>query len=146
MVSNIKIMPPTKISDSPFTFDTWYELEIIQVQFSLNHKIHEYKITDMNTFYMEGFEHSTSSMSFNGVITIDSGIPGLTLENKKDNFIDAASEWWTFGDQRIKSKCSKIYWRGWEQYMMIERLSIEKPAGDEEEYNYELSIIIHEGA
>lgn len=139
----IKIYPPVGVT-SPFSF-TWYHLEIDQVQFSLNHKIHEFKIIDKNIFYMEGFEHSTSSMSFNGVLTTNSDFVGSDLEDKKDNMINAASAWWTCSDQRIRTNCAKIYWRGWEQYMMIERLNIEKSAGEEEEYNYELSILIHEG-
>lgn len=140
---NIEIYPPVGGTSPPFA-SAWYGLEILQVQFSLDHKIHEYKIKDNNVFMMEGFEHSTSSMSLNGVLSDDSVFVGSTLEDKKDNLILAASEWWTKSDQRIRTNCARIKWRNWEQYMMIERLNIEKTAG-EESYDYELSVIIHEG-
>ena len=140
----IKIYPPVGVT-YPYVLN-WYKLEIHGVQFSLNHKVHEYKISNMNTFYMQGFEHSTSSMSLNGVLTASSEFVGNDIEDKKDNLINAASAWWTCSDQRIKTNCAQIRWRGWDQYMMIERLSIEKSAGEEEEYSYELSIMIHEGS
>lgn len=140
----IEIYPPPSVSGTDFALQ-WYDLEVVQVQFSLSQEIHEYNITDMNTFFMEGFEHSKSLMTFMGVLTVDSNIPGTTLEDKKDNLMEAASAWWTFGDQSIRSNCAQIKWRGWSQHMMIERLEIEKTAGDEEEYNYTLGIMIHEG-
>ena len=140
----VKIYPPDKISDSPFNFE-WYDLGVSQVTFDLSQRIHEYNITAKNKFTMTGYEHSTSKMKLTGVISENSDLPGSTIEDKRDNLIEAASGWWMFGDQKIQTDCAKIYWRGWEQYIMIEKLSIEKIAGETESYDYELEIIIHEG-
>ena len=141
----IKIKPPASISSSPFATGTWYNLEVTRAFFNMNAKIQEYKIKDKNKFVFEEYTHSSSTMMFNGVITASSGLPGATLEAKKENLIEAASAWWTFGDQATRTNCAHIYWRGWDQYMMIERLAIEKTAGDEESYDYELTVVIHEG-
>ena len=143
---DIKIMPPLEISGSDWQLSTWYELEIYQLTFNTDIKLQEYNIKDKNTYLVAGYSHSVSAINLLGVITENSDIPGSTLEEKKENLIEAASAWWTFGDQQIKTNCSRIDWRGWDQYMMIERLDIEKSAGEDNEYPYEMKIIIHEGA
>lgn len=140
----VEIHPPASVT-SPWG-DQWYDLEITQVTFDLSHKIQDYNVTTKNKFTMAAFEHSASAMSLNGVLTSDSAIPGSTLEDKKENWIEAASAWWIFGSGKVKTACAQIKWRGWEQYIMIERLSVEKTAGEEEEYPYEMKILIHEGA
>lgn len=141
---DVKIYPPPSISGSAFSLQ-WYDLEITQINFNLTQKIEEYNITDNNRALVRGYVHSTSTMSFNGVISADSGIPGATLEEKKENLMEAASSWWTWGNQINRTECARIDWRGWVQYMMIERLAIEKTAGDEDAYDYELVVFIHEG-
>lgn len=142
---DIEIYPPADISSSPFHLQ-WYELEITNIQFNLNHKIHEYKISNKNTFLMQGFEHSFSNMILSGVLTANSDVVGATLEEKKENLIEAASTWWTFNSDNTKVKSPKIKWRGWEQYMMIRRVDIINSAGEEaESYEYEMEISIHEG-
>lgn len=141
----IKIYPPTNISGSPFT-KQWYDLDIIKVSFNLSQNIHEYNIADSNRALMAGYEHSTSIMTLNGVISLNSAIPGSTIESKKENFMEAASAWWTFGDQINRVECAQIDWRGWVQYIMIQRLEIESIAGEEtDEYSYTLTLFIHEG-
>ena len=140
----VKIYPPLHISSSPF-IGQWYNLRIEKLSFDVSQKIHEYNITAKNKFTMTGYEHSVSKVTLSGVISIDSDLPGATLEEKKDNLVDAASGWWFYGDQKNQTECAKLYCRGWEFYIMIERLSIERTAGDTEAYYYELIILILEG-
>lgn len=140
----VKLYPPANISSSPFKLE-WYLLEIAQLTFDVGQKIHEYNITAKNKFTMSGYEHSTSKITLSGVISADSGLPGATLEEKKDNLVEAVSGWWMFGDQKNRTECAQLYWRGWTFYVMVERLSIERTAGDTEAYDYELTILVHEG-
>lgn len=139
----IKIYPPDGAT-SPFSMQ-WYDLEVVQVTFNLSQQIHEHVLSDKNKYVMDGYEHSSSTMNFRGVLSADSDLPGSTLEDKKENWMEACSGWWEIDKGKDRTKCVQIQWRGWTQYCMIERLAIEKAAGDEEEYPYELVVVIHEG-
>ena len=139
----VEIHPPAGAPNPPTQY-TWYDLEIVQVHFNVDQEIHKHNFIN-NTFMMEGYEHSVSTMSMTGVLTVDSNFYGVTVEDKKTNMLMAASMWWTIGDNNIRTQCAQIKWRGWEQYIMIDRLEMTKVAG-EEEYTYTLTMTIHEGA
>lgn len=139
----IEIHPPTGAT-SPFSMQ-WYDLEATKLTFDLSQKIHEYLVSDKNKYVATGYEHSVSTMSITGVLTVDSDLPGTTVEDKKNNWIEACSGWWEIDKGKYRINCMQIKWRGWSQYVMIERLAIEKVAGEEEEYPYELVVKIHEG-
>ena len=122
----IKIKCPSEAT-APFQIDHYYQLEITQIRFNISQKLHEHKIKDKNKYLVEGYEHSKTDITLNGVIK-------------------AASEWWMAGDARQRTKSAQLYWRGWEQYIMIERLEFMKVAGEVESYEYDLTVIVHEGA
>lgn len=143
MVLQVEIYPPVG-STSPFSLQ-WYELEVTDVEFELNQKIHEYLISDKNKYVMSCYEHSASTINLSGVLTINSKLPGTTLEEKKLNLIEASSNWWQIDKGKSRIKCMQIKWRDYKQFCMIERLNIDSTAG-EEEYPYELVLAIHEGA
>ena len=141
----IKIKCPSEAT-APFQIDHYYQLEITQIRFNISQKLHEHKIKDKNKYLVEGYEHSKTDITLNGVLTAKSDFIGDDLEEKKDNLIKAASEWWMAGDARQRTKSAQLYWRGWEQYIMIERLEFMKVAGEVESYEYDLTVIVHEGA
>lgn len=139
----IKLTPPDGVA-LPFTH-TDYLLEVNKISNNTSQKLHEYKIKDDNKFLVEGFEHSSTSISINGTLTVDSGFVGDTLEDKKDNLIKAAAEWWQVGNPKKRTECAQLYWRGWSQYVLIERLEVIKVAGEDDSYDYIMSFLVHEG-
>lgn len=135
---------PASLAVAPWT-DREYTLNAIEVKTELISSINEHPVSDKNTFLFSQYRHPTSKIIIDGIITADSDIQGATIEEKKDNFIDAAAMWWSYDNARLKTNGAIIYYRGWEQYVMIEKLDIQKVAGDEIEYTYTLDCIVHEG-
>ena len=140
----VKIRPPDDISSSPFQTGNWYNLDIIEASLDLSHALSMKDILYKNTSYVAAFYHNTTQMQFRGVVSNDSGLPGSSAIVKRENLIEAASTWWTYGNPEHRTKCAQIYWRGWSQYCMIERVVFDIIAG-EEAFEYTLSVIIHEG-
>jgi len=139
----VKIKPPPDVT-APFVLDYYYLLEATSVTFDISQRLHEHKIKDKNKYLVEGYEHSSTAIKVTGVLTADSDFQGADLEEKKDNLIKAASEWWLLC--KTKATSAFFYWRGWEQRVMIERVEFMKNAGEVESYDYDLSLLVHEGA
>jgi hypothetical protein len=139
----VKITPASS-AIAPWT-DRAYLLNVVEIKTDLSASINEHPISDKNTFLFSQYLHPTSKIIIDGVLTADSDIQGSTIEEKKDNLIDAAALWWSYDDAKVKANCALLYYRGWEQYVMIESLDIEKVAGDEIEYFYTLTCVVHEG-
>lgn len=139
----VKLRPPGSAL-SPWV-GRWYDLNTIEVKSDLSASINEHPITDRDTFLFSQYLHPTSRIIIDCILTADSDIQGSSIEDKKNNLIDAAAMWWGFGDAKIKTDCAQIRYRGWEQYVMIEKLNIEKVSGDDIEYIYTLDCVIHEG-
>ena len=139
----VKLHPPDGAT-SPWT-DRWYTLNAMEVKSDLSATINEHPITDKDTFLFSQYLHPTSRIIIDCILTSGSDIQGSGVEDKKDNLIDAAATWWTVGDAKTRTDCARIYYRGWAQYVIIERLGIDKMSGDDTEYIYTLECIIHEG-
>lgn len=140
---DVSIYPPPG-SVSPWV-NRWYGINVIEVKFDLSATINEHPIIDKNTFLFSQYKHSTSAINIDCILTADSDIQGTGIEDKKNNLIDAAVMWWSYDDAKIKTNCAQIRWRGWVQYVMIEKIDFDKIGGDEIEYLYTLRCIIHEG-
>ena len=138
-------LTPAVGAQSPWLTGKAYLLNVIEVKTDLVTAINEHPISDKNTFLFSQYLHPTSKIIIDGILTEDSDIQGSTIEEKKDNLIDAAAMWWSYADVKTKTNCAVLYYRGWEQYVVIETLDIEKVAGDEIEYFYTLTCIVHEG-
>ena len=138
------ITPPGCVS--PWALQS-YNLEIIELKFDVAGQTHENPITDKETMMFSQYKHGTSQITLKGILTDDSAIPGTLVEDKKNNLITAAASWWHSGGADVKepTDCMQLYWRGWTQYVIIERLEIEKIAGDEVEYQYTITLIVNEG-
>lgn len=139
----VKLHPPSGAT-SPWT-DRWYDLDAMEVKHDLSASINEHPITDKETFLFSQYLHPTSRIIIDCILTSGSDIQGSDIEDKKDNLISAGATWWTHGDAKTMADCAQISHRGWEQYMIIEKLDINKPSGDDTEYVYTLECIIHEG-
>lgn len=140
---NVKLKPPTNAS-SPWA-NRWYELDAMEVKSDLSANINEHPITDRDVFLFSQYLHPTSKIIIDCVLTANSDIQGSSVEDKKLNLIEAAAIWWKEGEAKVRTECAQIDYRGWVQYVLIEKLDIEKVAGDETEYSYTLDCVIHEG-
>lgn len=140
---NVRLKPPSGAS-SPWT-NRWYELDVIEVKFDLSANVNEHPIIDKTTFLFSQYLHPRSKITVDCILTADSDVQGSGIEEKKLNLIEAAAIWWSEGEAKVRTECAQIDYRGWEQYVLVEKLDISKEAGDEVEYTYTLDCIIHEG-
>lgn len=140
---DVELLAPTAAVD-PWT-DRWYDLNAVTVKSDTTATINEHPVTNRDKFLFSQYLHPTSKIIIECILTEDSDIQGSGIEDKKNNLVNAVATWWKVADVKIKTNCAQIKWRGWAQYVVIERLSIEKIAGDEIEYFYTLDCIVHEG-
>lgn len=141
----IKLITPPGCA-SPWALQS-YDMDITELKFDVECQVHENPISDKETMIFSQVKHGTSRISLKGILTADSVIPGSTVEDKKNNLITAAASWWHSGGVDVKdpADCMQLYWRGWVQYVIIDRLECETIAGDDIECEYNMTLIVNEG-